>query len=206
MKKSIPFFLCSLLLTSFVTVGCDNGNSTNSSSNSKGLIPGEKRFVWFDWFNNINDAANFIVNLKDAQKNDDFNFGISEFDLLSTYDKLSIYFFGFISGESSSTDDILNTKYVYFSITCIYIEKNNFSQSYNYDVEISFYPFMCDKKEFSNKNIKYNITRYEYSLSDITFIYDDTTIMYVKVFHESTKKINQEKLINELIENYKIIV
>lgn len=65
---------------------------------------------------------------------------------------------------------------------------------------------MCDKKEFSNKNIKYNITGYENSLSDITFIYDDTTIMYVKVFHESTKKINQEKLINELIENYKIIV
>lgn len=30
--------------------------------------------------------------------------------------------------------------------------------------------------------------------------------MFVKVFHESTKKINQEKLINELIENYKIIV
>lgn len=53
MKKSIPFFLCSLLLTSFVTVGCDNGNSTNSSSNSKGLIPGENRTAWFD---NINDA------------------------------------------------------------------------------------------------------------------------------------------------------
>ncbi|MEI3532528.1 MAG: hypothetical protein V8Q90_02710 [Bacilli bacterium] len=65
---------------------------------------------------------------------------------------------------------------------------------------------MCDKKEFSNKNIKYNITGYENSLSDITFIYDDTRIMYVKVFHESTKKINKEKLINELIENYKIIV
>lgn len=65
---------------------------------------------------------------------------------------------------------------------------------------------MCDKKEFSNKNIKYNITGYENSLSDITFIYDDTTIMHVKVLHESTKKINQEKLINELIENYKIIV
>ena len=31
---------------------------------------------------------------------------------------------------------------------------------------------MCDKKEFSNKNIKYNITGYENSLSDITFIYD----------------------------------
>ncbi len=65
---------------------------------------------------------------------------------------------------------------------------------------------MCDKKEFSNKNIKYNITGYENSLSDITFIYDDITIMHVKVLHESTKKINKEKLINELIENYKIIV
>lgn len=206
MKKSIPFFLCSLLLTSFVTVGCDNGNSTNSSSNSKGLIPGDNRTAWFEWFDNINDAANFIVNLKNAQQNDDFNFGITEFDLLGTNEKLSINFFGFISGESSSTDDILNTKYVYFSITCIYIEKNNFSQSYNYDVEISFYPFMCDKKEFSNKNIKYNITGYENSLSDITFIYDDTTIMQINLSYESTKKINKEKLINELIENYKIIV
>lgn len=37
---------------------------------------------------------------------------------------------------------------------------------------------MCDKKEFSNKNIKSNITGYENFLSDITFIYDDTTIMY----------------------------
>ena len=56
---------------------------------------------------------------------------------------------------------------------------------------------MCDKKEFSNKNIKYNITRYEYSLSDITFIYDDTTIMQINLSYESTKKINKEKLINE---------
>lgn len=139
-------------------------------------------------------------------KNDDFNFGISEFDLLGTYEKLPINFFGFISGESSSTDDILNTKYSYFSIRCIYKEKNNYSQSYNYDVEINFYPFICDKKEFSNKKIKYNITGYEYSLSDITFIYDDTTIMQVNLSHVSTKKINQEKLINEMIENYKIIV
>lgn len=68
MKKSIPFFLCSLLLTSFVTVGCDNENSTNSSSNSKGLIPGENRTAWFEWFDNINDAANFIVNLKMLNK------------------------------------------------------------------------------------------------------------------------------------------
>lgn len=65
---------------------------------------------------------------------------------------------------------------------------------------------MCDKKEFSNKNIKYNITGYENFLSDITFIYDDTTIMQINLSYESTKKINKEKLINELIENYKIIV
>ena len=65
---------------------------------------------------------------------------------------------------------------------------------------------MCDKKEFNNKNIKYNITGYENSLSDITFIYDDTTIMQINLSYESTKKINKEKLINELIENYKIIV
>lgn len=65
---------------------------------------------------------------------------------------------------------------------------------------------MCDKKEFRNKNIKYNITGYENSLSDITFIYDDTTIMQINLSYESTKKINKEKLINELIENYMIIV
>ena len=65
---------------------------------------------------------------------------------------------------------------------------------------------MCDKIEFSNKNIKYNITGYENSLSDITFIYDDTTIMQINLSYENTKKINKEKLINELIENYKIIV
>lgn len=50
---------------------------------------------------------------------------------------------------------------------------------------------MCDKKEFSNKNIKYNITGYEYSLSDITFIYDDTTIMQINLSYESTKKIKK---------------
>lgn len=38
------------------------------------------------------------------------------------------------------------------------------------------------------------------------FIYDDTTIMQINLSYESTKKINKEKLINELIENYKIIV
>ena len=43
---------------------------------------------------------------------------------------------------------------------------------------------MCDKKEFSNKNIKYNITGYENSLSDITFIYKQeraTTIKSEKI-------------------------
>lgn len=205
MKKSIPFFLCSLLLTSFVTVGCDNGYSTNSSSNSKGLIPGEKRFVWFEWFNNINDAANFIINLKNAQKNDDFNFGISEFDLLGTYDKLSIYFLGYINAYSPNTDDILQTEYDSFSIRCTYKEKNNASK-YVYDINLFFYPFKCDIKEFNKENIKYNITGYEYSSLIIDFIYDGTTIMFVSFSQESTKKINQEKLINEMIENYKIIV
>lgn len=137
MKKSIPFFLCSLLLTSLVTFGCDNGNSTNSSSNSKGFIPGENRTAWFEWFDNINDAANFIVNLKNAQQNDDFNFGITEFDLLGTYEKLSIYFLGYINAYSPNTDDILQTEYDSFSIRCTYKEKNNTSK-YVYDINLFF--------------------------------------------------------------------
>ena len=62
------------------------------------------------------------------------------------------------------------------------------------------------KKSLATKILNTILLDMKNSLSDITFIYDNTRIMYVKVFHESTKKINKEKLINELIENYKIIV
>ena len=92
MKKSIPFFLCSLVITSLATFGCSNENTIDSSSSSSysSILPGKDRIWWYQGFDNINDAASFMVDLKNAQKNEDFNFGVSKFDLL--YKKFQLFF------------------------------------------------------------------------------------------------------------------
>lgn len=66
MKKSIPFFLCSLVITSLATFGCSNENTIDSSSSSSysSILPGKDRIWWYQGFDNINDAASFMVDLK----------------------------------------------------------------------------------------------------------------------------------------------
>lgn len=94
MKKSIPFFLCSLVITSLATFGCSNENTIDSSSSSSysSILPGKDRIWWYQGFYNINDAASFMVDLKNAQKNEDFNFGVSKFDLLGIYKNFQLFF------------------------------------------------------------------------------------------------------------------
>lgn len=66
MKKSIPLFLCSLVITSLATFGCSNENTIDSSSSSSysSILPGKDRIWWYQGFDNINDAASFMVDLK----------------------------------------------------------------------------------------------------------------------------------------------
>lgn len=52
MKKSIPFFLCSLVITSLATFGCSNENTIDSSSSSSysSILPGKDRIWWYQGF------------------------------------------------------------------------------------------------------------------------------------------------------------
>ena len=207
MKKSIPFFLCSLVITSLATFGCSNENTIDSSSSSSysSILPGKDRIWWYQWFDNINDAASFMVNLKNAQKNEDFNFGVSEFDLLGIYKKFSIIFSGHIRNGTSNKEDIFNSVYDIFEIDCIYHEDTTVLPINN-EIYVNFYPFNCDKDNFNNDEIKYTIEGFEYTTNEITFTYYENIIMYVKLTQQSNSIIDKEKLINELIQNYRVIV
>ena len=207
MKKSIPFFLCSLVLTSLTTFGCSNENTIDSSSSSSysSILPGKDRIWWYQWFDNINDAASFMVNLKNAQKNEDFNFGVSEFDLLGIYKKFSIIFSGHIRNGTSNKEDIFNSVYDRFWISCIYHEDTTVLPINN-EIYVNFYPFNCDKENFNNDEIKYTVTEYYDGKKQIDFEYNETMIIRVKLSSESNSIIDKEKLINELIQNYRVIV
>ena len=207
MKKSIPFFLCSLVLTSLTTFGCSNENTIDSSSSSSysSILPGKDRIWWYQGFDNINDAASFMVNLKNAQKNEDFNFGVSEFDLLGIYKKFSIIFSGHIRNGTSNKEDIFNSVYDIFEIDCIYHEDTTVLPINN-QIYVNFYPFNCDKDNFNNDEIKYTVTEYYDGKKQIDFEYNETMIIRVKLSSESNSIIDKEKLINELIQNYRVIV
>lgn len=207
MKKSIPFFLCSLVITSLATFGCSNENTIDSSSSSSysSILPGKDRIWWYQGFDNINDAASFMVDLKNAQKNEDFNFGVSEFDLLGIYKKFQLFFSGHIRNGTSNKEDIFNSIYDRFWISCLYNEDTTVLPINN-EIYVDFYPFNCDKEKFNNDEIKYTITEYYDGKKQIAFEYNETMIIQVKLSSESNSTIDKEKLINELIQNYRVIV
>lgn len=168
-------------------------------------MPGKDRIWWYQGFDNINDAASFMVDLKNAQKNEDFNFGVSEFDLLGIYKKFSIIFSGHIRNGTSNKEDIFNSIYDRFWISCIYNEDTTVLPINN-EIYVDFYPFNCDKEKFNNDEIKYTVTEYYDGKKQIAFEYNETMIIQVKLSSESNSTIDKEKLINELIQNYRVIV
>ena len=168
-------------------------------------MPGKDRIWWYQGFDNINDAASFMVDLKNAQKNEDFNFGVSEFDLLGIYKKFQLFFSGHIRNGTSNKEDIFNSIYDHFWISCLYNEDTTVLPINN-EIYVDFYPFNCDKENFNNDEIKYTIEGFEYTTNEITFTYYENIIMYVKLTQQSNAIIDKEKLINELIQNYRVIV
>ena len=92
-----------------------------------------------------------------------------------------------------------------FWISCLYNEDNTVLPINN-EVYVNFYPFNCDKEKLNNDEIKYTVTEYYDGKKQIAFEYNETMIIQVKLSSESNSTIDKEKLINELIQNYRVIV
>lgn len=56
------------------------GNNVDSDTDL--ILPGKDRLLWDVSFNDIDEIKDFIIKLKNAQKNSDFNFGICDFKAL----------------------------------------------------------------------------------------------------------------------------
>ena len=194
MKKYtlIIFSLVSLISN---CTGCDSETD----------LPGEERVWWFQGFNDFNDATSFILDLYDAQENGNFNFGLSTFTLPKQYKCLSTVFSGHIDINTSNKEDIYNSKYDHFEIKSTYIEDTINTPIYNL-IYVYFYPFYSINKIFNNSGIEFNCVAYDSGAYEVIFKYDDTIIMKAMTTKESSVIINKEEMINELIQNYQIIV
>ncbi len=202
MKKFI-LLVSSLVLIGGTLFGCSKENNHNSYNSA--VLPGKDRIWWYEGFENINEISDFIVKLKNTNKNGDFNFGISEFTLPEKYQCFSNVFSGRIDRHHSNKEDILNSVYEYFEIRSIYNEKTTILPNYN-RISLWFYPFYCENGMFDKENIKYTISVQSVQLNRVVFNYYEDIIMQFELNKHSSKEIDSQVLIDELIANYRIIV
>ena len=202
MKKFI-LLVSSLVLIGGTLFGCSSENNHNSYNSA--VLPGKDRIWWYEGFENINEISDFIVKLKNTNKNGDFNFGISEFTLPEKYKCFSNIFSGRIDRHHSNKEDILNSVYEYFEIRSSYIEKTTILPINNY-FDLWFYPFYCENGMFDKENIKYTVLVQSVQLNRVVFNYYEDIIMKFELNEYSSKEIDMQVLIDELIENYRIIV
>lgn len=95
--------------------------------------------------------------------------------------------------------------YEYFEIRSIYNEKTTILLNYN-RISLWFYPFYCENGMFDKENIKYTILVQSVELNRVVFNYYEDIIMEFELNKHSSKEIDSQVLIDELIENYRIIV
>ena len=202
MKKFI-LLVSSLVLIGGTLFGCSKEGNHNSYNSA--VLPGKDRIWWYEGFENINEISDFIVKLKNTNKNGDFNFGISEFTLPEKYECFSNVFSGRIDRHHSDEEDILNSVYEYFEIRSSYIEKTTILPINNY-FDLWFYPFHCENGMFDKENIKYTVLVQSVELNRVVFNYYEDIIMEFELNKHSSKEIDRQVLIDELIENYRIIV
>lgn len=201
--KKIILLVSSLVLIGGTLFGCSSENNHNSYNSA--VLPGKDRIWWYEGFENINEISDFIVKLKNTNKNGDFNFGISEFALPEKYKCFSNIFSGRIDRHHSNKEDILNSVYEYFEIRSSYIEKTTILPINNY-FDLWFYPFYCENGMFDKENIKYTISVQSVQLNRVVFNYYEDIIMEFELNEYSSKEIDSQVLIDELIANYRIIV
>lgn len=195
MKKIVRALSYTLLfLVGCVNFGCHNGD-----------IPDHQRIWWYEKFDNNDEIPNFMTELKNAGKNGDFNFGLSEFDMGDKFKRYSIRFAGHIANNQSKTEDIFNSVYSDFRIEDIYNENTTVLPIYS-RVELYFYPLSVVFEEFDNKKIECVPAKCTSGEYEASFNYCEELIMKVKLTRQSNEQIDKEKMISELISNYKLIV
>ena len=104
----LPYLALPILLNSCTV--------SENSNDSDLILPGKDRLWWDASFDNIDEAKDFIIELRNAQKNGDFNFGVCDFEAPDGYEIFSITFSGHIDNNASKEEDIYNSSYDYFEI------------------------------------------------------------------------------------------
>lgn len=99
------------LITCFLCAGCNHVNNKNSEDDL--VLSGKDRIWWTEGFNDLNEASKFLIDLRNTQKNGEFNFGLSSFNILKEYVCRSTGFYGHIDGNFSNKEDIFNSTYDY---------------------------------------------------------------------------------------------
>ena len=209
MKKAITIFITLLTFTGCLFTSCSEAPVTSNDSNSNNglVLPGKDRLWWFEGFDNNDEVNKFIIELKNAGKNGTFSFGVSNFEVPILYKHFSTTFSGHIDKNASKKEDIFNSIYDYFWIENIFNENTTNLPNYN-RFSIFFYPFYLQDKEntFDNSKIEYEFINYYDGAYEVTFTYSESIIMKVELSQESGNEINKELMIDELINNYKLIV
>lgn len=204
MKKNVLFFIIILTITNFLCASCNFNNEANTDDNEL-VLPGKDRVWWYQGFEDLTEVHEFITQLKNTNKNEDFNFGISNFEVPSIYKHFSTTFSGHIDINSSHEEDIFNSTYDDFWIESIFNENTTISPIYN-RFSIYYYPFYYRDNVFDNNNVKYEVITYNDGSYDVIFTYEDNFIMKAKLTKESASQIDKDQMINELITNYMLIV
>ncbi len=205
MKKLIAFILSATIFCSITACGNHFSSNDDSDSNDDLISPGEDRLWWDANFDNIDEAKDFIIKLKNAQKNGDFNFGVCDFVAPSGYEIFSITFSGHIDNNASKKEDIYNSSYDYFEIQISCYKNREILPAYN-RFHIYFYPFCLADLNFVNSKIEHNVYDYYDGSCEISFSYDKNVLMEVNLLAESNHQIDKENLIDELSNSYKLVV
>ncbi|MCQ2797352.1 MAG: hypothetical protein MJ241_02690 [Bacilli bacterium] len=203
MKKIFGHVLGFAIL--FSLAACWNNVGFDNCSNSELFLPGGDRLWWDSSFDDVDEVKNFIVELKNAQKNGDFNFGVCDFKAPVGYEIFGITFSGHIDSNASKEEDIYNSSYDYFEIKLSFY-KDLTTLPANNRFDIYFYPFCLKDSSFANDKIEHNVLDYYDGSCDISFTYDEIVFMETKLLAECNSQINKENMIGELTNNYVLIV
>lgn len=220
-NKVKKIMVVSLLALSLLTImGCANSNLTerenkgddiiqdngsNNDTQGSNILPGEDRIWWYQGFEGLEATKDFILELNNSNKNGDFNFGISTFEAPNLYKHFSTKFSGHIDNKASKKEDIFNSIYDQFWIEEMCNEDTADLPNYN-RFNVYFYPFSSQGDTFDNEIIEYTFADYLGSSFEVAFTYNDSIIMKLELSVESKGLIDKDKMISELINNYKLIV
>lgn len=193
--RALPYI--ALFLAGWVNFGCHNQTIP---------VPDNERIWWYEKFDSNDEIPSFMTELKDTGKNGDFSLGLSKFEISDYFKLFSIGFSGHIDDNCSSKEDIYNSTYDDFWINFLYHESDPNLSVYNAEIDLYFYPFFLEGKQFDKDKIEYTLNDYYPEGYEVRFEYYDETIMKVELARRCRPFVDKDKMINELISNYKLIV